>query len=48
MATDLALDDLVSQAKEALDQHTVETVQRHFHESTGCPFLAGEKGRVQF
>jgi hypothetical protein len=28
----------VSEAKKKLDQHTYETVQWHFHESTGSPF----------
>ena len=32
------LNTLVSQAKSQLDAHTVETVQWHFHESTGSPF----------
>ena len=32
------IDTLVSQAKSQLDAHTVETVQWHFHESTGSPF----------
>ena len=48
MATDLALDNLVAQAKEALDQHTYETVQRHFHDSTGCPFWLGKKSEFNF
>lgn len=48
MATELALDDRVAQAKEALDQHTYETVQRHFHESTGCPFWLEKKAEFNF
>ncbi len=32
------LSDLVAQARQRLDAHTVETVAWHFHESTGCPF----------
>ena len=32
------LADLVSTAKSQLDDHTVEAVQWHFHESTGSPF----------
>jgi phenylacetate-coenzyme A ligase PaaK-like adenylate-forming protein len=43
---DLAI--AVSAAKERLDQHTVEIVQRHFHESTGCPFWLGKKAELNF
>src|ERR1700709_12405 len=32
------LAELASAAKSKLDAHTVETVQWHFHESTGSPF----------
>lgn len=32
------IESKVTAAKDKLDAHTYETVQRHFHESTGCPF----------
>ena len=48
MATDLDLDTKIQQAKEALDQHTYEVVQRHFHESTGCPFWLEKKAEFKF
>ncbi len=48
MSTDLDLDSRVQQAKEALDKHTYETVQRHFHESTGCPFWLEKKSELNF
>jgi len=44
-------DDLAPQinaAKDALDAHTVETVQWHFHESTGCPFWLEKKSELNF
>ena len=34
----LEIDGLVKTARDRLDAHTYETVQWHFHESTGCPF----------
>lgn len=48
MATDLDLDTKIQAAKEALDQHTFEVVQRHFHESTGCPFWLEKKAEFNF
>ncbi len=48
MATDLDLSNLVQQAREALDQHTHAVVQRHFHESTGCPFWLQKKAELKF
>lgn len=48
MATDLNLDSMVQQSKDALDQHTCEIVQRHFHESTGCPFWLEKKSELNF
>jgi len=38
----------VSEAKKKLDQHTFETVQWHFHESTGSPFWLGKKAELGF
>lgn len=38
----------VSEAKKKLDQHTYETVQWHFHESTGSPFWLGKKTELGF
>ena len=33
-----SLDAKIQAARDALDAHAYETVQWHFHESTGCPF----------
>ena len=38
----------VSEAKKKPDQHTYETVQWHFHESTGSPFWLGKKAELGF
>jgi phenylacetate-coenzyme A ligase PaaK-like adenylate-forming protein len=35
-------------AKEKLDAHAVETVQWHFHESTGCAFWLQKKSELKF
>ena len=35
-------------AREALDAHAYETVQWHFHESTGCPFWLEKKSSLNF
>jgi phenylacetate-coenzyme A ligase PaaK-like adenylate-forming protein len=35
-------------AREQLDAHAVKTVQRHFHESTGCPFWLEKKKELNF
>jgi phenylacetate-coenzyme A ligase PaaK-like adenylate-forming protein len=32
----------------SLDQHTFEIIQRHFHESTGCPFWLEKKRELKF
>ncbi|MGV3483733.1 MAG: hypothetical protein ACO1RT_04890 [Planctomycetaceae bacterium] len=37
-----------SAAKSKLDAHTVETVQWHFHESTGSPFWLEKKAELKF
>ncbi len=42
------LDALISDARKKLDQHTYETVQWHFHESTGCPFWLEKKAELKF
>jgi len=36
------------EARRQLDQHTVEIVQWHFHESTGCPFWLQKKSELKF
>ncbi len=36
------------QARQQLDQHTVETVQWHFHDSTGSPFWLQKKSELSF
>ena len=38
---DPALAARIGQARQELDAHTVEMMAWHFHESTGCPVLAG-------
>ncbi len=43
-----AIEQAVSQAKEALDAHTYETVQWHFHESSGSPFWLEKKAELKF
>lgn len=45
-AADLAT--LQREAKAKLDAHTVEIVQWHFHESTGCPFWLAKKRELGF
>jgi phenylacetate-coenzyme A ligase PaaK-like adenylate-forming protein len=42
------LDSRLNEAKARLDAHTVETVQWHFHESTGCPFWLEKKSELKF
>lgn len=41
-------DQTISAARERLDAHTVEVVQWHFHESTGCPFWLDKKSELNF
>jgi phenylacetate-coenzyme A ligase PaaK-like adenylate-forming protein len=52
MASDtLAADQVEAQAraaKEQLDAHAYETVQWHFHESTGCPFWLEKAKELKF
>ncbi|MCL4206943.1 MAG: hypothetical protein KJ000_31055 [Pirellulaceae bacterium] len=42
------LDARLSAARDRLDAHTVEIVQWHFHESTGCPFWLQKKSELKF
>lgn len=42
------LESLVGEASERLDRHACETVQWHFHESTGCPFWLEKKSELKF
>ncbi len=46
MNTDL--ETPMKEARERLDAHTVEIVQWHFHESTGCPFWLQKKSELKF
>jgi phenylacetate-coenzyme A ligase PaaK-like adenylate-forming protein len=50
MATDIQndLEQRVQAAQKALDAHTYEIVQWHFHESTGCPFWLEKKASFNF
>ncbi|TWT87336.1 hypothetical protein Mal64_28740 [Pseudobythopirellula maris] len=41
-------DQQLSEARAALDAQAVETVQWHFHESTGCPFWLEKKSELSF
>ena len=45
---DAGLEKAVSDAKARLDEHTYNMVQRHFHESTGCPFWLQKKAEFGF
>ena len=45
---DTELKSNVDQAKKKLDAHTVETVQWHFHPSTGCPFWLQKAKEFKF
>ncbi len=38
----------VGQARDALDAHTYEIVQWHFHDSTGCPFWLERASKLNF
>ncbi len=42
------LEAAVKRAREALDAHTYETVQWHFHASTGCPFWLEYASSLKF
>jgi phenylacetate-coenzyme A ligase PaaK-like adenylate-forming protein len=45
---DVDVASLVKSARERLDAHTYETVQWHFHESTGCPFWLAKAKELKF
>jgi phenylacetate-coenzyme A ligase PaaK-like adenylate-forming protein len=50
-ATDInsaELESAIRAAKDRLDAHTYETVQWHFHDSTGCPFWLEKKRDLKF
>jgi hypothetical protein len=47
-ATPEKMAELEQQARERLDAHTVETVQWHFRDETGCPFWLGKKVELNF
>ena len=47
-ATPENMAELEQQARERLDAHTVETVQWHFRDETGCPFWLGKKAELNF
>ncbi|MCA9178873.1 MAG: hypothetical protein KDB14_30630 [Planctomycetales bacterium] len=42
------LDALVKEARDRLDAHTYDTIQLHFHDSTGCPFWLQKKSELNF
>jgi phenylacetate-coenzyme A ligase PaaK-like adenylate-forming protein len=46
--SDAEMSSRVSEAKSKLDAHAVETVQWHFHDSTGCPFWLEKKRELKF
>jgi phenylacetate-coenzyme A ligase PaaK-like adenylate-forming protein len=47
-ASPAALEAKVRQARDALDAHTYEIVQWHFHPSTGCPFWLEYASKLKF
>jgi phenylacetate-coenzyme A ligase PaaK-like adenylate-forming protein len=48
VVSDAELQTRAAAAKAKLDEHTVQTVQWHFHESTGCPFWLEKKRELKF
>ncbi|MCA9201149.1 MAG: hypothetical protein KDA87_26595, partial [Planctomycetales bacterium] len=48
MSDNAQLDAKCAEAKAKLDAHAYETVQWHFHESTGCPFWLEKKSELNF
>ena len=42
------LSSAISEARDRLDAHTYDTVQWHFHESTGSPFWLQKKSELSF
>lgn len=47
-STDPEIAGKVKAARDQLDAHAYETVQWHFHESTGCPFWLAKKSELKF
>jgi phenylacetate-coenzyme A ligase PaaK-like adenylate-forming protein len=47
-ASPAELEAAARQARAKLDAHTYETVQWHFHPSTGCPFWLEKAGSLKF
>jgi phenylacetate-coenzyme A ligase PaaK-like adenylate-forming protein len=47
-STTASLDPQMSSARDRLDAHTYETVQWHFHESSGCPFWLAKAKELKF
>src|SRR5918995_6192688 len=47
-AQKVEIDALLKNARDRLDAHTYETVQWHFHESTGCPFWLEKRNELKF
>ncbi len=48
MAAEIAEPQAAAEAKERLDEHTVETVRWHFHDDTGSPFWLEKKRELNF
>ena len=48
MSSSIDLETAKQQAQDQLNQHAYEMVQRHFHESTGCPFWLQKKTELNF
>ena len=48
MSTTADLESQVKAAKERIDEHAYHIVQRHFHDSTGCPFWLEKKAELNF
>ena len=44
----MSLEQKIADARERLDKHSYEMVQRHFHDSTGCPFWLEKKSELKF
>jgi phenylacetate-coenzyme A ligase PaaK-like adenylate-forming protein len=47
-ADNAEMERLAKAARDRLDAHTYETVQWHFHESTGCPFWLEKRKELKF
>ncbi len=43
-----SIESRIANAKDVLDRHAYETVQWHFHESTGSPFWLEKKRELKF